>query len=232
MSLGASFSQYFWQLCQFCNKICRLPTSPDTKRIGSKHQEHADICRNMQDSDANKKRRHQIFHRWFAIYGMQSAAPSADRQKWGAAVTAPHGAFRSAAPRLGGARRVRPNCDSADPCQTPKASAGQPSAADPTPNFAFCRPWRHFSICLNTFCRSKIHQKSDSSKTLPKSQKWDPRAPNVRFLTDFGSILGAILGAARLGRRLFDFSRFSSPARSEREKYWKKLSLDLHQKKR
>ena len=67
----------------FCNKICRLPTSPDTKRIGSKHQEHADICRNMQDSDANKKRRHQIFHRWFAIYGMQSAAPSADRQKWG-----------------------------------------------------------------------------------------------------------------------------------------------------
>ena len=25
---------------------------------------------------------------------MQSAAPSADRQKWGAAVTAPHGAFR------------------------------------------------------------------------------------------------------------------------------------------
>ena len=43
----------------FCNKICRLPTSPDTKRIDSKHQEHADICRNMQRTNANKKRRHQ-----------------------------------------------------------------------------------------------------------------------------------------------------------------------------
>ena len=43
-----------------------------------------------------------------------------------------------------------------------------------------------------TFRRSKIHQKSDSSKTFPKSQKSDPRAPNVGFLMDFGAILGAI----------------------------------------
>ena len=47
---------------------------------------------------------------------------------------------------------------------------GKSPFADPrTPN---CRFWQ-------TFCRSKIHQKSDSSKTLPKSQNSDPRAPNV-----------------------------------------------------
>ena len=78
----------------FCNKVCRLPTSPDTKRIDSKHQEHTDICRNVQVSTANKKRRHQNYDRYFAIYKMQSAATNADRQKRGAAVTAPHGAFR------------------------------------------------------------------------------------------------------------------------------------------
>ena len=37
-----------------CNKIRRLPTPPDTKRIDSKHQEHTAICRNMQESTANK----------------------------------------------------------------------------------------------------------------------------------------------------------------------------------
>ena len=39
----------------FCNNICRLPTSPDTKRIDGKHQEEPpDIFRNVQDSNANK----------------------------------------------------------------------------------------------------------------------------------------------------------------------------------
>ena len=28
-----------------CNKICRCPTSPDTKGIDCAHQEHTDICR-------------------------------------------------------------------------------------------------------------------------------------------------------------------------------------------
>ena len=37
-----------------CNKICRLPTSPDTKRIDSKHQEHADICRDMKSQMQTK----------------------------------------------------------------------------------------------------------------------------------------------------------------------------------
>ena len=40
-----------------------------------------------------------------------------------------------------------------------------------------------------TFRRSKTHQNSDSSKILPKSNKFGPRAPNVRFFMDFGSIL-------------------------------------------
>ena len=63
-----------------CNKFCRLLTSLDTKRIDSKHQEHTDICRNMQESNGNKKRIHQNSDRYFAIYKMQSAATNADLQ--------------------------------------------------------------------------------------------------------------------------------------------------------
>ena len=44
-------------------------------------------------------------------------------------------------------------------------------------------------IFFQTICQSKIYRKSITSKTFPKSQKSDPRAPNVRFFMDFGSIL-------------------------------------------
>ena len=47
------------QNAHVCQKICRLPISPDTKRIDSKHQEYTDICINMLAWSANKKHRHQ-----------------------------------------------------------------------------------------------------------------------------------------------------------------------------
>ena len=71
-----------------------------------------------------------------------------------------------------------------------KASPGQPSAADPSlknnARVLLTILWRQFSIFLHTFCRSKIHQKSDPSKRLPKSQKSEPRAPQGRFRIIFG----------------------------------------------
>ena len=51
MDLGIIF-QEFWLL--FCSSICRMLTPPRTKRNDGKHQEHADICRNMQKSNARK----------------------------------------------------------------------------------------------------------------------------------------------------------------------------------
>ena len=76
MDFGSMFNAF---LKHFCNKIRRLPTPPDTKRIDSKHQEHTAICKKMQESDANKQRRHQNSDRYFAIYKMQSAATNAYR---------------------------------------------------------------------------------------------------------------------------------------------------------
>ena len=40
--------------CIFSSKICRLTKPPGTNRPDGKHQEHADICRNMQKSNASK----------------------------------------------------------------------------------------------------------------------------------------------------------------------------------
>ena len=51
MDLGIIF-QEFWLL--FCSSICRMLTPPRTKRNDGKHQEHADIRRNMQKSNARK----------------------------------------------------------------------------------------------------------------------------------------------------------------------------------
>ena len=45
--------------------------------LTAKHQEHTDICRKIQESNANKKHRHQNSDRWFAICRVQSAAPTA-----------------------------------------------------------------------------------------------------------------------------------------------------------
>ena len=56
-----------------------------------------------------------------------------------------------------------------DPPKFPRASpgVGSPFWQGPTVRF------------LHMFCRSKINQKSDSTKTLPKSQKSDTRTPQV-----------------------------------------------------
>ena len=52
MDLGIIFDR-FWML--LCSSICRMPKPPVTKRNNGKPQEHADNCRNMQTSNANKK---------------------------------------------------------------------------------------------------------------------------------------------------------------------------------
>ena len=92
-----------------------------------------------------------------------------------------------------GAGRVEPHsgfCRSPN-SQTPKASAGQPSAADPAgparplpPQIAFFPNFTH------TFGRSKFHQKSDPSKSHPKSQKCHPRALQGRLWRHFSTHFG------------------------------------------
>ena len=57
---------------------------------------------------------------------------------------------------------------------------------------AFFRKFPHF---LPTFCRSKIHQKSDPSKTHPKSQKSDPMAPKARFWSHFCTLFSPLFAA-------------------------------------
>ena len=105
-----------------------------------------------------------------------------------------HEALAFPPPPLRGAGRSRRFLQTpASSCQTPKASCGHRPARRPLRAFA---PWppqaANFVDFRPTFRRSKTHQKSDSSKTLPKSQKSDPRAPKVKFLMDFGNILGTI----------------------------------------
>ena len=53
MDFGIIF-QGFWS--RFCSSICRMPTPPGTKRNNRKRQDHAANCRNMQQSNATKKR--------------------------------------------------------------------------------------------------------------------------------------------------------------------------------
>ena len=50
-------------------------------------------------------------------------------------------------------------------------------------------PGVHF---WQTFCRPKIYQKSDSSKSRPKSKKLSPGHQNVDFLMILGTILASI----------------------------------------
>ena len=128
----------------------------------------------------------------------------------GAAVLAPLGAFGSAAPvsQSGVPRRVG---SSLGLLQTPDPQTDPALSAD--------RPHRYLQkrILLTlrrqnlnfrlTFCRSKIHQKSDSSKIRPKSQKADPESQNA----DFGWISGAIL--ASIFDQIFDISHKTPKSR-------------------
>ena len=97
---------------------------------------------------------------------------------------------KSAAPLLAGAQGVSDQTPySADPCQTPKASAGRPSAADPAPkhrsrspfaalNLNFCRFWPDFSPIKNS---SKIRP----FKKPPKISKVDPPSAQSSILMSF-----------------------------------------------
>ena len=89
---------------------------------------------------------------------------------------------------------------SADPCQTPKASAGRPSsAADPSlknrARLLLAASARISANFRQTFRRSKIHQKSDPSKSHPKSQKSDPQVPKGRFWSHFCTLFSPIFDA-------------------------------------
>ena len=53
MDFGIMF-QGFWS--RSCTSICRMPTPPGTKRNNGKRHKHADNYRNMQKSNATKKR--------------------------------------------------------------------------------------------------------------------------------------------------------------------------------
>ena len=79
-----------------------------------------------------------------------------------------------------------------------KASYGPRPARKPSPEnpaFSILPTLRRQNLNFrSTFCRSKIHQKSDSSKTRPKSQKANPESQNA----DFGWISGAILASLLL----------------------------------
>ena len=57
-----------------CNKICRLPTSPDTKRIDSKHQEYTDMCRGPHVPSTSHLR-------WFKLSSTSQAYWRADSKR-------------------------------------------------------------------------------------------------------------------------------------------------------
>ena len=118
-----------------------------------------------------------VFLFWKIIYSFfVFSYVHAELQNEGAAVLAPLGAFGSAAPvaQQRGLRRVRHICRL---LQTPKPQTDPALCADRTDSdhnlslLPTLRPQR--SDFWHTFCRSKIHQKSDSSKIPPKSQKSD-----------------------------------------------------------
>ena len=137
----------------------------------------------MQTSSARKEQITKLRSRYCKL---QNADSCNKRQSsnTGAAVLAPLGAFGSAAPvsQSGvpeACRILLPT--SADS----KASDGPRPTRRPEP--------RNVSKCilptferqnlrfLPTFCRSKIHQKSDSSKIPPIFQKSDPGSQNLDF---------------------------------------------------
>ena len=102
--------------------------------------------------------------------------------------------FKSAAPLRGAGRskcivRLLPV-----PVRLQKPPVATALPADPSPNLRAFAPWpphvANFVDFKPTFRRSKTHQKSDSSKTIPKPQKSGPDRPNVGFGLTFGIHFG------------------------------------------
>ena len=132
---------------------------------------YADNCRNMQTSSARKEQITKLRSRYCKL---QNADSCNKRQSsnTGAAVLAPLGAFGSAAPLRGAGRsecivRLLPV-----PVRLQKPPVATALPADPPKSCPDFRPWpphvANFVDFKPTFRRSKTHQKSDSSKTLPK----------------------------------------------------------------
>ena len=128
---------------------------------------------------------------------------NANAPKWGAAVLAPLGAIGSAAPRLASAAEGRGVSDHS--CRFLQTLAEFKSLHGPHLRRRPCPPkscGRSFSAFfrsepqfLQIFCRSKLHQKSDPSKTHPKSQKSDPMAPKARFWSHFCTLFSPLFAA-------------------------------------
>ena len=77
------------------NTSCRLPTSPDTSRIDSKHQEHADICRKSQTQTKNEYTKALIDNLQSPKCNQLQQLPIHKVGAGGAVVLAPLGAFGS-----------------------------------------------------------------------------------------------------------------------------------------
>ena len=99
---------------------------------------------------------------------------------------------RSAAPLWGFKHGVSNQTSySADPCHVSdsKSFCGPNLRRRPLPQKSCGRPSdrrdHNFFDVLQTFCPSKIHQKSDLYQTPPKSQKSDPWVPKARFWSHY-----------------------------------------------
>ena len=148
-----------------------------------------------------KQHHHQNVDPLAALCKTQSTAPKRQLTKTGPAVLAPLGAFGSAGPVRGGKRRVRSEFAF---LQTPKASSAPRPARRPARYLLILQPLapQMCDFCF-TSCRSKIHRKSDVSKSIPKSQNLTPERPNCDFKIVFGTLLASFLN---------DFSYFFKKA--------------------
>ena len=124
----------------FCSSICRMPTPPCTKRNNGTRQEHADNNRIVRKINANKNAKQtRNSDREFANCIMQSAGPSANLQIRGRRCSRRMAHSDPPAP-FHGARGVSDRNSQFCRLQKPLPHPALP--ADPTLNFAFCRPLR------------------------------------------------------------------------------------------
>ena len=152
-------------------KNCQKPSEIKTTKL---HSNNLPFCKHAINCN---KRTHQ----------------SADLQSEGAAVLAPHGALRSAAPCLGqgwnGVLKPLPGSCKSQKSSDSKASPGQPSAADPSlknrADVLLSRLRLIFSDLFHFFARSKNHQKSGLYQTPQNLKNRTPGCPTL----DFGAIM-------------------------------------------
>ena len=164
---------HFGHICaiRFADCHHRLTRSELTANINNL-QISAEICKE-QTQIKNADTKTLIDHLQFVECNQLQQTPISKY-----AVLAPHGALGSAAPLRGAGRsrcivRLLPV-----PVRLQKPPVATALPADPAPNLRAFAPWppqaANFVDFRPTFRRSKTHQKSNSSKFLPKPQKSDP----------------------------------------------------------